>query len=167
MLKLSRRMQLIFDFLVPGEPVWDFCCDHGYMGLNAYESGLFPEVHFVDQVPHIIEQVQQRFQTEHFRENSSARAYFFAVAGEDIPKPLYGSAIIAGVGAYTIFKILESLHERDFLHAKRLILCPQRDDEKLKEDLRKMSNFSYEMTRDCCEIVERGRGRKLLIFDKI
>lgn len=159
-------MQLIFDLLLPGKPVWDFCCDHGYMGLNAYKSGKFPEVYFVDQVPHIVEQLQTRFQAEFFQEQSLVRAYFFALPGEEIPKTLHGSAIIAGVGAHTIFNILKSLHEKDILQAQRLILSPQRDEKKLLEMLQQMPCFHYKITNDPCEITERGRVRKLLIYDK-
>lgn len=166
MLKLSPRMQLIYDLLLPGQSVWDFCCDHGYMGLNAYESGVFPEICFVDQVPHIIEQLRQRFEKEYYRENYSSQAYFFPLPGELINKPLHGTAILAGVGAHTIFKILQCLQKNGFLHAQRIILCPQRDEEKLLEMLLEIPKFHYKLRNEDCQIIERGRSRKLLIFDK-
>ncbi|MGZ3775086.1 MAG: SAM-dependent methyltransferase [Pseudobdellovibrionaceae bacterium] len=166
MFKLSRRMQLIFDHLLPGQPVWDFCCDHGYIGLNAYESGLFPEVHFVDQVPHIIQQLQLRFQNEYWQKDSAIQARFLAITGEDVAIPLSGSVIIAGVGAHTIFKILNTLQQKNLLQAQRLILGPQRDEEWLLKMLLEVPGFHYKRAADHCEIVERGRSRKLLIFDK-
>jgi len=166
MYKLSRRMQLIFDHLIPGEPVWDFCCDHGYMGLNAYESGLFPEVYFVDQVEHIIASLRARFEREYFRAEG-AQAHFFPTPGGDVPVPLKGSVVVAGVGAHTIFSILKKLHGRGFLHASRLILCPQRDHEKLREFLAAENDFGYRGSLTLREVEERGRKRKLLIFDKI
>lgn len=159
-------MQLIFDHLIPGEPVWDFCCDHGYMGLNAYESGLFPEVHFVDQVEHIIEKLRARFLAEYHRENSGTQAHFHSVPGEEIAMPLRGSLVVAGVGAFTIFCILESLHRRRLLQARRLILCPQRDEHKLRGQIAQINDFGYEVCNEHYQITERGRVRKLLIFDK-
>lgn len=167
MFKLSRRMQLIYDHLLPGKPVWDFCCDHGYLGLNAYESGLFSEVHFVDQVPHIIEQLQQRFQSEYFREDAGTKAYFHSRPGEDVPVELQGTVVIAGVGAHTIFQILQGLVQKGVLKADRLILGPQRDEEKLLVFLQEMPNFTYENGARFLSIEERGRDRKLLICDKI
>lgn len=166
MFKLSRRMQLIYDHLLPGEPVWDFCCDHGYMGLNAYESGSFPEVHFVDQVEHIIEQLQSRFKAEYWHRDSPSQAYFHALPGEDLQEVLRGTIVIAGVGAHTIHKIVGSLHRRELLLVSRLILCPQRDEEKLVKMLDFELRDNFKLCNVHYEVMERGRARKLLIFDK-
>lgn len=166
MFKLSRRMQLIYDHLLPGEPVWDFCCDHGYMGLNAYESGSFPEIHFVDQVEHIIEQLQSRFKVEYWRPDSPSQAYFHALPGEDLHEVLRGTAVIAGVGAHTISQIVGQLHRRGLLLVSRLILCPQRDEEKLVKMLDFELRDNFKFCNVHYEVVERGRVRKLLIFDK-
>lgn len=159
-------MQTIFDHLLPGKPVWDFCCDHGYMGLNAYESGLFPEVYFVDQVPHIMAQLEQRFQAEYYRPEGTSKAHFLSHAGEDVAQELCGSVVIAGVGAYTIFKIIQGLTEKELLKADRLILGPQRDEEKLLKLLHELPHFHYSMPSQELSLLERGRVRKLLIFDK-
>ncbi|WP_374077803.1 tRNA (adenine(22)-N(1))-methyltransferase TrmK [Bdellovibrio bacteriovorus] len=166
MFKLSPRMQLIYDLLLPGKPVWDFCCDHGYLGLNAYESGLFPEVYFVDKVEQIIARLKKRFDEEYYRAESPSQAYFFSQMGERVEQPLRGSIVIAGVGAFTIFKILQEMNKKGLLHAERLILCPQRDEEKLREFFLQNHNFGYRLCNEHYEVEERGRTRKLLIFDK-
>lgn len=167
MFKLSRRMQLIFDHLLPGKPVWDFCCDHGYLGLNAYESGQFSEVHFVDQVPHIVEQLENRFQAEYFREDSFVLAGFHSRPGEDLLQPVSGTVVITGVGAHTILKIIQSLLENGLLSADRLILGPQRDEQWLCDLLRKTLPNTFKTDCEMLSVEERGRNRKLLIFDKI
>lgn len=159
-------MQLIYDHLIPGKPVWDFCCDHGYMGLNAYESGDFPSVHFVDQVSHIIEQLKERFEKDHQNEESATAAFFLPHAGEDLQIFVEGSVVIAGVGAFTIEKIIKSLSTRGFLKAERLILCPQGGAEKLLQGLQGISGFDYQVSNEDCKIEERGRIRKLLILDR-
>lgn len=160
-------MQLIYDHLLPGKPVWDFCCDHGYLGLNAYESGLFSEVHFVDQVPHIVANLQRRFEAEYWRKDNPTRVVFHAHSGAEVRFVPSGTVVIAGVGAYTIAQILKALGQRGAVQADRLILGPQRDEEKLCFLLQ---NDAFAM--GFCEpwwlsIEERGRNRKLLIFDKI
>lgn len=159
-------MQLIYDHLIPGAPVWDFCCDHGYMGLNAYESGAFPEVYFVDQIKHIIAQLEERFQREYFRAESSSRAYFLPQPGEDVEADIRGTVVIAGVGAHTIFKIISSLHKKGALRAHKLILVPQRDEEKLVELMNEKLCPEYKPCNEHYRIVERGRSRKVLIFIK-
>lgn len=166
MFKLSPRLQLIYDQLIPGNPVWDFCCDHGYMGLNAYMSGHFPSVHFVDQVRHIIEQLEKRFQEDHFQEEHSTQAFFLPLAGEEILTPVEGNVVIAGVGAFTVEKILRAISARGLLRAKRLILCPQGGAEKLFLKLREIPEFDYEFSNEDCKIDERGRVRKILILNR-
>lgn len=159
-------MQLIYDQLIPGKPVWDFCCDHGYMGLNAYESGLFPEVHFVDQVPHIIENLRERFLREYFRAEASVTAAFHSQRGEDLQQEVHGSVVIAGVGAFTIFKIIENMHAKELLRAQKLILGPQKDEEKLFQLMQEQQFFGYQFCNEHYTVLERGRLRKLLIFEE-
>ena len=166
MSKLSPRLQLIFDFLIPGEPVWDFCCDHGYVGLNAYKSGQFPEIHFVDQVPAIIKALEERFQAQHHDEDSAVKVFFRAQAGEDVLEPLKGSIVIAGVGAHTILKIIRTQKDRGQLNAKRLILCPQNDEKRLLTGLHEINKLGFILCNERYAMEERGRTRKLLIFDK-
>lgn len=167
MFKLSRRMQLIYDHLLPGKPVWDFCCDHGYLGLNAYESGLFSEVHFVDQVPHIVEQLEARFLAEYFREDAVTQAAFHSRPGEDLRQSVSGTVVITGVGAHTILKIVQTLREKGLLRADRLILGPQRDEQMLSDLLQKTLTNDFTRASEMLSVEERGRNRKLLIFDKI
>ncbi|WP_253720917.1 tRNA (adenine(22)-N(1))-methyltransferase TrmK [Bdellovibrio bacteriovorus] len=166
MYKLPLRMQLIFDQLLPGQPVWDFCCDHGILGISAYRSGLFPEVYFVDQVAHIMDRLRARFSEKHFDELSTSRAEFFTSAGEDLDTVLKGTVVIAGVGTHTIFKILNSLHQKELLQAQRVILCPQNYEDKLVGFLSEIPHFQYEFCNEHYEFVERGRARKLLILHK-
>lgn len=160
-------MQLIYDHLLPGKPVWDFCCDHGYLGLNAYESGLFSEVHFVDQVPHIVENLQRRFESEYRQDGNATGAVFHAHSGEDVRTMLSGTVVIAGVGAHTIAQILGPLGQKGLLNADRLILGPQRDEEKLLVLLQNEPFLSNFCQPQWLSLEERGRNRKLLIFDKI
>lgn len=162
-------MLLICDYLLPGEPVWDFCCDHGYMGLRAYHSGDFPEIHFVDQVPHIIEQLENRFRHRHQRDGLTAQVSFWPESGENLRVPLKGTAIIAGVGAHTILQILRGLIEREQgLQASRLVLGPHNDEEFLEHSLASWQAFQkgFKLAANT-QVQEGSRTRKLLIFDKV
>ncbi len=158
-------MQLIYDHLIPGKPVWDFCCDHGYLGTNAYMSGHFPRVYFVDQVKHLIEKLEQKYLAHH-EESHPSQAFFIPQAGEDVRNSVEGTVVIAGVGPHSILKILKGLSENQSLKAERLILCSQGGEEILKEGLLTLSNFDYQIGNEDCKIEERGRVRKLLILNK-
>lgn len=167
MAKVSERILTIYENLIHGEPVWDFCCDHGYLGISAYRSGHFPEVHFVDQVPHIIQKLETDFAQKHFDEESSQRAFFWAQSGESIHVPLSGTAVIAGVGTHTIQDILLGLYAKPTVNVSRWILSSHRHEEKLEQFLASWNVFQEQFSLTFVrEVVENGRNRKLLIFDK-
>lgn len=164
-MKLPNRLQFIYENLLPAQPVWDFCCDHGYLGVEALKSGKFPQVYFVDQVPHIVENIEALV-TEKFSEFRT-QAHFIASRGEEIAEVVQGSAVIAGVGAFAICKILDSLQRRNLLQASRLILCPQRDEEKFLTMLRELGddfNTRFSFT-GATLLEERSRSRIVYLFD--
>ena len=167
MFKLSRRMNFVFDHLIHGKPVWDLCCDHGYVGLNAYESGLFPEVNFVDQVPHIIDNLKTRFQAEYFQAEHSQKAFFWPQDGGTLPQ-VQGTMIITGVGAIAILKILRSISSNNNLQASRLILGPHRDEILFESELLNWPEFQkqYQLEQKY-EIQEGRRSRILFIFNEV
>ena len=149
--------------------MWDLCCDHGYVGLKAYHSGTFPEIHFVDQVPEIISSLQERFENRHQRPGLTEKVNFWAQSGETLTVPMEGTAVIAGVGAHTILQILRGLCERDEnLKISRWILGPHTDEEFLQESLSVWPRFSKVFQLAALTNVREGqRDRKLLIFDKV
>lgn len=165
-MKLSNRLQFIYENLLPGLPVWDFCCDHGYLGVEALKSGRFPKVYFVDQVPHIVSDIEKVVRAK-FPEHIS-RAHFIAAKGESINEDVHGNIIIAGVGAFAIFKILQSLTTQNLLHAHRLILCPQRDEGKFITLLKDSGeDFAARFSLSGATLIdERGRSRTVYVFDQ-
>lgn len=163
---LSNRLKLIFDQLLPGEAVWDLCCDHGYLGLHAYQSQLFPEVTFVDQVPEIIARLEERFQRDIIQSHNLTNSRFMALSGEDLNLELIGNVVISGVGSYTIFQILRSLHTKNLLQAQRLILCPQNDVVKIDE-IKKLPGFLYRQSQDIISVNEKDRVREIYVLDFI
>ncbi len=164
---LSIRLQLVYDQLLQNEDVWDFCCDHGYLGGAAYKSQNFKNVYFVDPVPSIMNSLKQRFQTFVYREENKSQAYFLVQKGEDVTLPVHGTVSIIGVGGLTICEILNGLAENNVLQARRLVLGPHRDSEKLVEMIEKndrLKNFKLTEKKD---VVENGRKRDFYIFDVI
>lgn len=164
--KLSLRLQTIYDHLLPGKPVWDFCCDHGYLGLYAYRMGAFPEVHFVDQVPEIIERLEGRFKAKHLQpESFPSRAFFHVSAAEHLSVPLTGTVVMAGVGSHTILDVLST---QDFRNVERLILGPQKDEELLLQSLETARGIasSHKLQKNL-EIMEKERRRTLLVLDNM
>lgn len=126
--KLSARLQAIYQEMLVEEDVWDFCCDHGYLGLSAFESGNFKQIHFVDQAKHLIARLRAKYQL------LSDDLYFWDCAGEKISEVVKGNLVIAGVGASTAVEILKGLIESNLLEAKCILISPHKDEEDLRPE---------------------------------
>jgi tRNA (adenine22-N1)-methyltransferase len=151
-MELVPRLKTIYDSLLQKEDIWDVCCDHGQIGLKALETKSFGKVHFVDQVPHIIDLLPK----------DDNKAHYYALPAEELNEKIEGTAVIAGVGAYTILSIVQSWEQKGILQARRLILAPQRDPDLIALQ----SRPGYKLSR--IELIEeRGRDRFVLIYDRI
>ena len=165
MIRLSERLQLVYSNLLPQQDVWDFCCDHGYLGGAAYKSGQFKNIYFVDPIASIMQKLEQNFNQYLLDADSKSSAYFKLQSGETIAEPVRGTACILGVGAFIIYDILAALAQNGHLRAQRLILGPHRDSEKLLTMLKNNALLSrYELTSQH-EVIENGLTRDFYIFD--
>ncbi|MGZ3726309.1 MAG: SAM-dependent methyltransferase [Pseudobdellovibrio sp.] len=167
MIRLSDRLNFVFSNLLPDQDVWDFCCDHGYLGSAAYESWRFKNVYFVDPVDSIIQKLQRNFQKSVFKTESKSLAHFRSQPGESLSEPVQGTACILGVGAFVIYEILSALAEKRCLQAQRLILGPHRDGEKLLTMIQENSLFNCYTLTSQKEVVENDRIRDFFIFDLV
>ncbi len=157
---LSLRLQQIFDKMLPGFDVWDVCCDHGYLGQNAYFSGSFKEIHFVDQAEHLIESLRHRLQHR-------PGFFFHPIGAELLQQPVLGNLVIAGVGAELILKIIRELKASQHLQARRLVLGPHKDEAHLQAWLVDIGlDQIYRFTEEV-QVTERGRVRRIFVYDLI
>lgn len=161
----SERLKIVFNHLNPRQNVWDFCCDHGYLGAEAYKSQNFGDIYFVDQVDTIIEHLKNRFHQYSYSENNASKATFICQSGESIDIDVTGTVCITGVGGTTIFQILSGLSENGRLHADRLILGPHRDNQKLLKLLSEHEYLKKYKLSQPIAITENDRQRELFIFD--
>lgn len=167
MIRLSERLTLVYDNLLPQKDVWDICCDHGYLGTAAYKSAKFSDIYFVDRVPTIIEKLETQFQKLVFKTDAASKANFICTAAQDIKTNLTGTACITGVGGLTTFKILDGLSKTDFLNVDRLILGPHRDETKLLELIKSSSQINHFHLKSELKIVEGNKNRSIYILDRI
>lgn len=167
MLRLSERLKIVYDNLLLQKDVWDICCDHGYLGIAAYQSMNFSGVYFVDRVPAIIENLKSEFKKFHLKTDNETKADFVCAAGQDIVLNVTGTLCITGVGGYTIFKILDGLSKNNRLNADRLVLGPHRDEAKLLELIKDSSFLNKYKLKSEIKIIENDYKRSLLILDLI
>jgi tRNA (adenine22-N1)-methyltransferase len=109
--------------------IWDCCCDHGYLGIQILKHQLCEQLVFVDQVPHIIEQLQGQLERE--PEVYSPERYQ-AVSG-DAGALVFDPAvthlvILAGIGGEHIVDIMRDIADNTNNNAKAAridyLLCP-------------------------------------------
>ncbi len=167
--RLSARLQLFASQLLPQLPVWDFCCDHGYLGLSAALSGNHPEVHFVDQVSAVIKKLEIDCREGRYPLSKRTQCFFWDQPGEHLTIPVTGTAVIAGVGAFPILSILQGLQSQGFLQCQRLILSPQSSEEKLLFHFNERTGTFLDIYKLKIKLasLENGRSRQAWIFDRI
>ena len=158
-------MKFFVDSAIPEMPFWDFCCDHGYIGIAALKTEKFSAVYFVDQIPHIIQRLKLLFEQSP-QKTENYQFDFFDCGGENINIKVYGNVIIAGVGGRTIVTILKALKNKNNLHANRLILSPHLDINFLKDYISNELHLINYTLVDTAEINENGRVRPVFILDK-
>lgn len=163
--RLSERLQTVFDHLNPKQDVWDFCCDHGYLGGAAYKSQKFANIYFVDQVDSIIQKLKARFDQFVFCKNNQSQAHFICQSGESLSQEITGTISITGVGGITIYTILSELAQKNNLKAERLILGPHRDNDKLLKLISENENLKMYSLQKTTAIIEDERHRDVFIFD--
>lgn len=166
-MKISERLKLVYENLVVGEDVWDFCCDHGYLGGAAYKSRQFGDIYFVDQISSIIQKVKTRFETYVYQKDHPSTAHFILQSGQNVDRKITGTACITGVGALVINDILSGLANNQNLQAKRLILGPHRDVEKLLLMIQNNKNLVGYQLSSKKEVLENSRNRIFYIFDRV
>lgn len=149
---------MILDLAVVGEPLWDICCDHGYLAEAALYSKNFPKVYFVDQVPHITEALERRLIKKGHNPNSYQ---VLTVDGGKISQQMAGTIVIAGVGADLQIEMLQSMQKAGYLKAQRLVLNPFKDLPRMKE----LEACGWTLVNEK-SVTESGRERKIFVFER-
>lgn len=162
--KLSKRMKYFIEYALKDKPFWDVCCDHGYVGIKVLESSEFPEVHFVDQVPHIMQRLEALIK-QSWRISPHHKYFLYLMPGEKIESEVHGTLLIAGVGGLTIKTIISHLIGNQKLQARRLLLSPHTDEKVLIHYIEDESFTNlYSFTKKIL-MPEGIRFRPLYIFD--
>lgn len=163
--KLTSRMKTFIDHSIKDEPLWDICCDHGYVGIKALETSAFSEVHFVDQVPHIMERLETLIK-QYWRIKPHHKYFLHLMSGENIENDIHGTMLVAGVGGLTIKTIVSTLIKNERLFARRLLLSPHTDEKVLIAYLEDEIFLSKYVVIEKILMPEGKRSRPLYVIDK-
>lgn len=152
-MKSSNRLIQIYN-LAQGDALWDIGCDHSLLALINLREKKFSKVYCVDKSKSSLEKISQKM-----RLIDPSRIVLTESDGCLLNwKDVTGSVIIAGVGANTVLKVVESCPEK---YRKRLtwVLNPFTSVDKF---LKEIARFLPETPMERHEAIENGRLR--LIF---
>jgi tRNA (adenine22-N1)-methyltransferase len=153
--KLTPRLKAAYEMCIPGHDVWDICCDHGYLGLNALYRIESPNVYLVDKSNHVVERLEMDLN------DVEPSLKVVAKSGQELKvEDLSGTAVIMGVGSQTIIDILSAWIEQKSIsewNLQRLVLSSHTKPERLedflnKHDLKVTSKVSIKENRRLREI---------------
>jgi len=137
--KLSKRLAAIERSVGQGyDHIWDCCCDHGLLGAQLLRRGAAPNIHFVDIVDSIIEQLESRLADVDRPKSINHFLYCQDVA--TLPLGDFDSndkhlIILAGVGGELTLSIIEQLVDRFPAIELEFLLCPLRHQFSLRSQL--------------------------------
>lgn len=139
-MQLGKRLSAIAERVKQSSTynqVWDCCCDHGYLGahfLEYYASINRSDicVNFVDQVPHITQQLNAKLKHLNYSnyEVHTLKAERLSLGDSD-----QHCLIIAGVTTTGTLKILQGILDNHLTQSLDVILCPTRGQFDLRQYL--------------------------------
>ena len=129
MIKLSKRLQKIADYINKEDKVVDIGCDHGYLDIYLKSIGI-KDILATDEKMNALQQAINNFKLYNVDIN-----YVVSDGIKNVDIDNYDTLVIAGMGAYTIIKILQDIN--NFNNIKKLIIQSNNHLELIREFLNK------------------------------
>lgn len=136
-LKLSKRLEQIEQMVTADYThIWDCCCDHGLLGAALLSRLAAPNIHFVDIVPKLMDELEGKLQRFYSHSLSRWKTHCIDVATLPLDKHQGKHlVIIAGVGGDLMIKFVETIHHKYPELAIDFLLCPVHHQFALRQKL--------------------------------
>lgn len=122
--------------------IWDCCCDHGFLGASLLSRQAAQNIHFVDIVPELITNVENKLQQ--FCHNSASNWQTHCIDVAKLPLNQYQGThlvIIAGIGSDLMIQFIHSIYHQHPKANIEFLLCPVNQQFALRKKLIDL-NFS-------------------------
>jgi tRNA (adenine22-N1)-methyltransferase len=136
--RIGPRLNTIFELVKklqqkqPYPLIWDCCCDHGYLGIKILREQLCEKLIFVDQLPHIIQQLTKRLEPY----STGKHELIVADAGDlKFNSNMRHLVILAGVGGETSVEIIRKIEAHHPDAEIDYVFCPSASHNELREYL--------------------------------
>jgi len=151
--RLGPRLNAILELVTrlqrqtPYPCIWDCCCDHGYLGIKILAENLCEKLIFVDQLPHIIEQLSNKLAPF----CTGKHELITADAGElSFDSQQRHLVILAGVGGDNMVQIISTIEHNHPDVQIDYIFCPSSSHNALRDYL-SAENFGLMFECLACE----------------
>ena len=138
-MKLRARLTALCQSISINEfqHIWDCCCDHGYLGQQLMTDHPNSQIHFVDVVPHLIAEVEDRLNASTNSLANNWAAHCMDAATIRLDDKQTHLVIIAGVGGDLLIEMVQDIVSNHSATANRIdfLLCPVRQLHKVREGL--------------------------------
>ncbi|PMH02512.1 tRNA (adenine(22)-N(1))-methyltransferase [Vibrio splendidus] len=144
-MKLSNRLQTLHSLVSNDyQHIWDCCCDHGFLGVQLLSDNKAPQIHFVDIVPSLMNELEDKL-TRYFPQDNSDQqtvtsqwqVYCMDVAAIPLQKHTGKHlVIIAGVGGDLTQKLVDDIHRQHPDKDIDFLLCPVHQQFELRSHLK-------------------------------
>lgn len=131
MVKLSTRLQSLFNMVTPGYVICDIGCDHGFLSIALIEQGVCPFAYAMDLRKDPLARAREHIEEAGLSDKIELR---LSDGAEKLKKEEAESVVIAGMGGNVMMHILENGKEV-LSSVKELILQPQSELKGFREYL--------------------------------
>ena len=119
--------------------IWDCCCDHGLLGAALLARQAAPHIHFVDIVPALMSEVEEKL-SRFFPMDSSSASHWQVHCIDVSALPLKQAGgkhlvIIAGVGGNLMAEFTVAIHQQHPSTEIDFLLCPTLHQFTLRQQL--------------------------------
>jgi tRNA (adenine22-N1)-methyltransferase len=160
---LGNRLDAIFSLVEAiqqhktYDAIWDCGCDHGYLGQKILANELCETLYFVDQVTHIIDQLNSKLASY---PSNRYRAITADVGEIQFPTNQRHLVILAGIGGERICEIFCNIEQMNGHQKIDYLLCPSTTSYELREYL---STTAFDLHHESI-VSEKGRDYEIIFI---
>jgi tRNA (adenine22-N1)-methyltransferase len=141
-LKLGKRLTQIESMVTAHyDHIWDCCCDHGLLGAALLSRHAAAHIHFVDIVPELMHQLENkllRFFPRAISPNAAPQWQAHCMDVSALPLHQFSGkhlVIIAGVGGDLMTVFVNAIHQKNPTADIDFLLCPVHHQFTLRQQL--------------------------------
>lgn len=139
-IKLGKRLQQIEAMVTEQyDHIWDCCCDHGLLGAALLARQAAPHIHFVDQVPGLMRELEHKL-TQFYPAKAEPCSNWktHCIDVKTLPLQEFSGkhlVIIAGVGGDLMTELVAAIFQKNPTLDIDFLLCPVHHQFTLRQQL--------------------------------